>query len=208
MSADPRGVLRGRCTSCSCDSYTRASGGVKCDDCGHPPAKHENLVASVNPDAGPHPMKKKPTPTPAPRSSPRPISAARNPPIPAPRKARAASARSLRSFSGPRCLFPNCTNEAYFDPNSGDGSQYCSNHINVEFLDTEYGLPAVLSSMMCVTDGSTDFATSLPPYGTVQGPPQATLWQPMQSPVSQPFLTYEYVVATSIHYKHSQNCSF
>ena len=205
MNADPRGVLRGRCTACSCDGYSRASGGVKCDDCGHPPAKHGKLSAS---DAGPSQTAYQPTPPPAPRPTPRPVSAVSTPPIPPPRKARVASAKPLPSFSGPRCLFPNCTNEAFFDPNSGDESQYCSDHFNAEFLDTENSLPAVLSSVMYVTDGSSDFAMSLPPHGTVQGQPgasQATLWQPM---VSQTFLTYVAAIHSYLKIipKHAHRC--
>ena len=40
-ATDPRGVVRGHCTACSCFAYTRdESGGPKCSRCSHPPAKH------------------------------------------------------------------------------------------------------------------------------------------------------------------------
>ena len=43
---DPRGVSRGKCSLCRCLSYTRSMpDGIKCVECGHPPAKHVNVSA-------------------------------------------------------------------------------------------------------------------------------------------------------------------
>ena len=44
-NADIRSVLRGSCRSCTCDGYLRPGSGAKCEGCGHPPGKHENLSA-------------------------------------------------------------------------------------------------------------------------------------------------------------------
>ncbi len=46
-NVDGRGIRRGNCTACSCDSYDRGLVGRRCEDCGHPPGKHRNLDIPV-----------------------------------------------------------------------------------------------------------------------------------------------------------------
>ena len=40
---DSRGIVRGQCTLCHCDSYAGGTEGLKCYRCKHAPAQHENL---------------------------------------------------------------------------------------------------------------------------------------------------------------------
>ena len=201
MSADPRGVLRGQCTVCSCDGYTRDSaGGAKCarSTCGHPPPKHANLSVTAN--AGAQPAKNPPMALPPPtvirRSlspGPRPpVSSDGTAPVPVPRRCRTPEPRMMGpatsqlspgnvvTSSAPRCIFPGCTNEAFFDPNSGGGSPYCRGHMDVQYLN----LTAPLSSMY-VTDGNSDPAMLQSLYTTA--PAKALLWQtPAAQPVASP----------------------
>lgn len=48
---DKFGVLRGRCTLCSCSEYNSVNGKVKCEDCGHVPVKHERIMDGYNWDS-------------------------------------------------------------------------------------------------------------------------------------------------------------
>ena len=41
---DKQGVLRGKCTVCGCTEYNSSNGKVRCEDCGHVPAKHEKIT--------------------------------------------------------------------------------------------------------------------------------------------------------------------
>ena len=49
--SDCRGVFRGGCTQCACDGYDGGVAGKKCDNCGHPPTKHQKLSTSGSSDS-------------------------------------------------------------------------------------------------------------------------------------------------------------
>lgn len=44
LMKDKQGILRGKCTVCSCTEYNSSNGKVRCEDCGHVPAKHEKII--------------------------------------------------------------------------------------------------------------------------------------------------------------------
>ena len=52
MSRDSRGVQRGRCTVCALCVQYRSTKGVRCERCGHPPGKHQNLDIPISSGAG------------------------------------------------------------------------------------------------------------------------------------------------------------
>lgn len=45
---DSRGILRGACGACGCESYDGGSIRKKCVDCGHPPGRHKNLSKPIS----------------------------------------------------------------------------------------------------------------------------------------------------------------
>ena len=52
MSRDSRGVQRGRCTVCALCAQYQSTKGVRCERCGHPPGKHQNLDTPISSGAG------------------------------------------------------------------------------------------------------------------------------------------------------------
>ena len=45
---DKQGVLRGRCTECSCSEYITPQDKVRCQNCNHAPTKHEGVGATYS----------------------------------------------------------------------------------------------------------------------------------------------------------------
>ena len=98
-NADIRSVLRGSCRSCTCDGYLRPGSGAKCEGCGHPPGKHENLSAPPTVSTGCL------TPQQSTPKSP------------------------LQLSVGPTCGHAGCTQDQYFDLNTGIQWAYCKYHL-------------------------------------------------------------------------------
>ena len=133
---DSRGVLRGGCSSCSCDGYDGGSELRKCLNCGHPPGKHQNMstgtVSSVT-------------------SS---ISAASAPTSPD----SMASNHATVFVPPPVCAIRGCTEEASFDLNTGNQNMYCDKHLLTAINLSTDGLAT--NSWTLISDSSDDLAAA------------------------------------------------
>ena len=98
-NTDIRSVLRGSCRSCTCDGYLCPGSGAMCEGCGHPPGKHENLSAP---------------PTVSTDGS--------TPQQPTLKSLPQLSVKPTRGHAG-------CTEDQYFDLNTGIQSAYCKYHL-------------------------------------------------------------------------------
>ena len=107
---DSRGVERGRCSQCSCGAFQQAGDqSVRCSSCGHSPAKHQNLSTPPSPSVeasvthGVHP---------ATVFSP------------------VVDATAQDETAPTLCALPDCKNPAQFDPNTGESSVVCRDHLD------------------------------------------------------------------------------
>ena len=101
---DSRGVKRGNCLDCICKGYDGGSEKKKCVRCEHPPGKHANLSPN------------QPTRTCTTRSS--------------------VSSALSDGFGGQsmyaQCLYPQCTEETYFDLNTREEKPFCKRHLTAQ----------------------------------------------------------------------------
>ncbi len=112
---DARGISRGGCKSCltSCVRYAPPSSGLKCSQCGCPPAGHSRLASSIQ-------VQETSTPDMNQASFQAP-----------------GSVLNIQSDSyvctaiDSICGFPSCSQMVDFDVNSGVENLYCRYHMNV-----------------------------------------------------------------------------
>ncbi len=130
---DARGISRGRCKSCSsCGGYTSPSSGLKCSQCGCPPAGHSKLDQSLQSQQGDTSTGHTSTDQ-SQAALPTSISFASSPNI--------QSCTPITSL----CGFPNCDRTVDFDLNSGMESVYCRFHMTasmgmfVEDIEDNHG---------------------------------------------------------------------
>ncbi len=110
---DARGISRGRCKSCSiCGGYTPPSSGLKCSQCGCPPAGHSRLDQSLQSQQGD-------------------TSTDQSHVVLSSTSISFTSAPNIQSCTPITylCGFPNCDQTVDFDLNSGMESVYCRFHM-------------------------------------------------------------------------------
>ena len=122
MGRDIRGVARGACSLCPCKDFTATNDGTaKCANCGHVPAQHTNR------DQAPGVT----TPSvvvPAARvSSASSLSSSSASSLSSPS---IAVAKPMVTVAANVCTFPGCQQLPLFDPNTGEESGFCSDHMD------------------------------------------------------------------------------
>ena len=211
MNVDPRGVTRGKCTLCSCGGYTVSGESIKCDGCGHPPAKHLNIDAASSATIAGSPEQTKmslspSTSFPLPRRNQPP---ALNdlglalPPVPSLRRPKRSPSRQkvTRSPSPRHSSGHHLQQRPQSAAIVGPGAEprcLATNCMNAAYFDLNTGVESQYCqshvgmehlsqsySAMYLTDGSSDFTTSYSgqriPH---QPPPQTLFYHPSTQPVS------------------------